>query len=224
MTRESDTRQALIFAAERLFGAHGVDAVSLRQINTDAAQKNTSAAHYYFGSKQALITAVFEFRLAHIDKRRLEMLEAVRAAGREHDLRALVGVAVYPIVEETFESEQGEHYIRFLGQVASHPSQEIWALARSGSATAMRSVWDLLRECVPGMPEAIFAMRFGSMFSLTVHSLAEWNRVWAGVRRKTPFSRAAYTSNLCDVIAGMWAAPVSQESLAELNETARSSA
>lgn len=214
----ADTRQALIYAAERLFGAHGVDAVSLRQINSDAAQKNTSAAHYYFGSKHALIAAVFEFRLARIDRRRAEMLDALRRAGREHDIRSLVAVVVYPITEETFDSEQGEHYIRFLSQVASHPSPEVWALARNGNTSAMATVGTLMRECAPHLTESLFWIRFGMMFSQVVHAIAEFDRTWEGTRRKTPFSRETYISNLCDMVAAAWSAPVSESTRDALNQ------
>lgn len=207
----ADTRQALIYAAERLFGAHGVDAVSLRQINSDAAQKNTSAAHYYFGSKHALIAAVFEFRLARIDRRRTEMLEELRRAGLERDIRSLVALVVYPMAEETFDSEQGEHYIRFLSQVASHPSPDVWALARSGTSSAMATVGTLLRECAPHLTESLFWIRFGMMFSQVVHAIAEFERTWGGTRRKTAFSRETYVSNLCDMVAAGWSAPVSAQ-------------
>ena len=49
------TRMTLINAAEELFAQSGIDGVSLRQINVTAGQKNSSAVHYHFGSKESLI-------------------------------------------------------------------------------------------------------------------------------------------------------------------------
>ena len=76
-----DTREALILAAERLIAEFGIDGVSLRQINTEAGQRNSSAAHYHFGSKDALIRSIYEYRLGSVNSRRQALLDAVRADG-----------------------------------------------------------------------------------------------------------------------------------------------
>ena len=87
--RKRDTRQQLILAAERLFADRGIEGVSLREINLAAKQRNTSAAHYHFGSKDALIDAIFEFRRSEIGKRRDEILDELEHGGRTADPRAL---------------------------------------------------------------------------------------------------------------------------------------
>ena len=53
------TRAALIDAAAELFAAHGVDAVSIRSINSQAGLAAASV-HYHFGSKDKLLEAVLE--------------------------------------------------------------------------------------------------------------------------------------------------------------------
>ena len=50
------TRQALVSTALRLFGAHGYDAVSTRQI-ADEAKANIGSIAYHFGGKPGLRTA-----------------------------------------------------------------------------------------------------------------------------------------------------------------------
>ncbi|MEU6657869.1 TetR/AcrR family transcriptional regulator [Streptomyces sp. NPDC046821] len=56
--RQGDaTRQRLVKAAERLFAAQGVDAVSVRAINAAAGQ-GPAAVHYHFGSKENLVAEV----------------------------------------------------------------------------------------------------------------------------------------------------------------------
>ena len=49
----------LIRAAETLFAARGIDAVSMREIATAARCGDTNAVTYYFGSKDGLLAAVF---------------------------------------------------------------------------------------------------------------------------------------------------------------------
>ncbi|MEV0669826.1 TetR/AcrR family transcriptional regulator [Mycobacterium sp. NPDC050441] len=51
------TRLRLVKAAERLFAAQGVDAVSVRAVNA-AAGLGAASVHYHFGSKDDLLRAV----------------------------------------------------------------------------------------------------------------------------------------------------------------------
>lgn len=71
-----DTKTRILDAAERLFSQDGFDAASLRTI-TAAAQVNLAAVNYHFHSKEALFSAVIERRARPINKRRLELLEAI---------------------------------------------------------------------------------------------------------------------------------------------------
>src|SRR4051812_3185413 len=98
-TRSGATREKLILAAEELFAHQGLDAVSLRQVNTAAGQRNASAAHYHFGSKDALIDAVHGYRLARVNQRRTARLAAARARG-PLSLRDIVEAVVLPLAEE----------------------------------------------------------------------------------------------------------------------------
>ena len=53
-----DTRERLLDAAEHLFAHHGIGSTSLRSITAEA-ETNLASVHYHFGSKEALIEAVF---------------------------------------------------------------------------------------------------------------------------------------------------------------------
>ena len=115
-TLNQHTREQIILAAERLFGEFGIDAVSLRQINVAAHQRNSSAAHYHFGSKEALITITFHHRMERINRRRLQKLDEITKAGQVGDVRVLVQAILLPIVEEIEQSKGGSNYIRFAAQ------------------------------------------------------------------------------------------------------------
>lgn len=112
--RRESTRSALIEAAERLFAEQGVDSVSTRQIGTAIGALNTNVVAYHFGSKEALIEAVFHSRLPQIDQRRGEMLAELEASGTELDVPALMRVFAWPLFEQT--NAEGQHtYACFLG-------------------------------------------------------------------------------------------------------------
>ena len=74
----------LVRAAETLFAARGIDAVSMREIATAARCGDTNAVTYYFGSKDGLLAAVFGARVEQMDPVRGRMLEQApkRAAVR----------------------------------------------------------------------------------------------------------------------------------------------
>lgn len=71
---DTSTASVLLDVAERLFAERGIASVSLRQIVLEGGQGNLSAAHYHFGSRDALIRALVE--------RRLRTLDALRHARR----------------------------------------------------------------------------------------------------------------------------------------------
>ena len=217
------TRQALILAGERLFGERGIDGVSLRQINTAAGQRNSSAAHYHFGSKEALVQAVYDYRMERVNARRLAMLDTLVGEGRQHDVRAIVETIVYPIVEEIMESEGGSHYIRFLAQMIGHPQISLTALWSSRFAEGLARVIDLLKAALPDVPAAILGQRFGLMWEQTIHALADRERLSERARDSTLIGRAIdpalFVSNLVDTVAGGLSAPVSHATRAELRNS-----
>ena len=105
------TREQLILAGERLFALSGLDNVSLRQINNAAGQRNSSAAHYHFGSKEALVQAIHEYRSARINERRHAMLARMSATEREQ-VQPLIKALVYPIVAEIEETDGGGNLLK----------------------------------------------------------------------------------------------------------------
>lgn len=210
------TREALILAGEQLFGERGIDGVSLRQINTAAGQRNSSAAHYHFGSKEALVSAVYEYRMERVNHRRLAMLAQLEADGRQRDVRAIVAAIVLPIVEEVRASDGGSHYIRFMAQVIGHPRISLVDIWNSRFAEGLSRVIKLLRAALPEVPPEIVGQRFGLMWEQTVHALADRERLSAAEEPGNTIEPGLFVSNLIDTVAGGLSAPVSAETRAAL--------
>ena len=74
-TAGARAEEYLVLTAERLFAEHGIGGVSLRKISSAAGNGNNSAVQYHFGSKETLIQAIFEFRLAELHERRERLVE-----------------------------------------------------------------------------------------------------------------------------------------------------
>src|SRR4051794_28115321 len=105
------THVRLLDAAERLIGERGVDAVSLRAINA-AAESNVAAAHYHFGSKEALVRAVLDRRMAVLAEERYARL-ADLAHEPAPSARAVAEVVVRPLFDLSYDDD-GTSYVRFL--------------------------------------------------------------------------------------------------------------
>ena len=78
---ETDTRTRILDAAESLFVSHGLDATTLRMITAEA-QANLAAVNYHFGSKEALVEAVFRRRLTWLNEQRIGALTAFEEEAR----------------------------------------------------------------------------------------------------------------------------------------------
>ena len=93
---QHETRTRILDAAEELFMQHGFEGTSMRQL-TSRAGVNLAAVNYHFGSKDALIEAVFRRRLDPMNAARIAALDELekegRAAAPEAIIRAFVGRA-----------------------------------------------------------------------------------------------------------------------------------
>ena len=212
----AETREALILTGERLIAENGIGAVSLRQINTEAGQRNSSAAHYHFGSKEALVDAIFDYRRKHIKRSRDLKQAALREQTNGHpNSRQLVETFIAPVVEQIQDTEGGSFYIRFLAQAVGHPHTDTYKFAES-RFDATQSTYKQLRQMAPEIPEPIFGQRFGLMWEMVIHSLADWEYT-SELRASTQhISRALFINNLIDSATGALMAPVTASTVAEL--------
>jgi AcrR family transcriptional regulator len=123
---------ALIVAAERLIAAHGSDIITLRDITEAAGVANVSAINYHFGSREALLRAVFQYRVGAINARRHHYLDELAQADKLLDLRSLVGALVYPLAEELVLRPGGNYYLRFLERTTREKALTMlsWATLR----------------------------------------------------------------------------------------------
>ena len=206
-----------MLAGERLIAQHGLDLASLRQINTEAGQRNSSASHYHFGSKDALITAIYEYRMERLNVRRNALLDALPPAAGPREVGAMIGILIYPMVDEVEGSEGGHHYIQFLSQLLGHPMMNLVSMWRRQFSTSVGRVYYELRTALPDIPDEVFGSRFGLMWLLAVNALADRERL-----KEADASAVAHTlpvlfvSNLVDTLAGLMAAPVSASTHAEI--------
>ena len=170
------TRTALLDAAERLVAAHGTDALSLRAVATAADARNTSAAAYHFGSREQLLDALFETRMAPINAHRIELL---RAAGGPAGagLRALTRALVEPLVATLDDRPGSTHYGRFLAAYLAGPgADERFVALGDPVLEGLQDVTAGLFRHVAGLPPSVRNHRVQMAGSMVVTAVADFER------------------------------------------------
>src|SRR5918998_3834000 len=120
------TTDRLISAAEELFARHGIDGVSLREINRVAGAKNASALQYHFRDRDGLLRALVAKHRRDVEARRHAMLDAYEADGRA-DLRALAGALVRPLAAKLADPDGGPAFLQVYAELLNRPSPRVTA-------------------------------------------------------------------------------------------------
>ena len=83
----NETQTRILDAAEELFMQHGFEGASMRML-TAKAGVNLAAVNYHFGSKDALIEAVFRRRLDSMNAERIAELDRLETDAGARPLAA----------------------------------------------------------------------------------------------------------------------------------------
>jgi AcrR family transcriptional regulator len=95
----NETKELNFDAAEELFAKNGFGSTSLHHI-TIKAGVNLASVNYHFGSKEALIKAIFERRIIPMNQGRLERPERLQQdyPGHEIPLDGLIEAFIEPAI------------------------------------------------------------------------------------------------------------------------------
>ena len=173
---EHITRTRILDAAEELFMQHGFQGTSMRQL-TSRAGVNLAAVNYHFGSKDALIEAVFRRRLDPMNAARLAELAKLEANGNlspEAIIRAFVGPSLH-LVEDA--KGGGRNFTRLLGRTCTEPSKTLRALIGHMYAPTMERYKAALERALPQMPKDELVWRMHFMFGTLAYTLAATDTV-----------------------------------------------
>lgn len=170
------TREVLVATAVQLFAEHGLDGVSLAEINRAAGQRNATALHYHFGGKQGLVQAIFDKHSERVNSLRESMLAALPEKAA---LRDVVGVLVVPLAEQVRDPDGGIHYIQFLAQLMNNPRIPPGSLDRRDSPI-LKEQLRRFETALAAMPKKLRELRMTFVVAMIFNSLAGYA---AGVAR-----------------------------------------
>lgn len=174
--RSDPTREKIKAAAQRLFSAHGLDGVSVRDIVKAAGAKNGASLHYYFGSKEGLITELVLDGARRSEEGRRRALAALDAKGGPQEVSEIVRLLI--------EVETGKHSAPRSEALAGLGHMRFIVALQISHRSLMRTVLDgqqntaylkclaYLRRLMPDMPSDIVNQRLIFMYIFLTTSLA----------------------------------------------------
>jgi len=207
-----ETRTRILDAAEELFMQHGFEATSMRQLTAQAGA-NLAAVNYHFGSKDALIEAVFRRRLDAMNAARIAELDRMEkdAGGRALSPRQIIGAFVGVSLRMIEDSKSGgRNFIRLLGRTYTDPQKPIRALIGQLYAPAMERFKAALERALPQIPRDELIWRMHFMFGTLAYTLAATDTVQliAGCKPEDRYDAALLEARLTAFLQAGLLAPL----------------
>jgi AcrR family transcriptional regulator len=174
-----ETQSRILDAAEELFMQHGFEGASMRMLTAEAGV-NLAAVNYHFGSKDALVEAVFRRRLEPMNAERLAELERLEneASGTaltpQAIIRAFIGASLR-MIEDTRGG--GRTFSRLLGRAYTEPAKSIRQLVGQMYAPVMERFKNAFVRALPELPKDELVWRLHFMFGTLAYTLAATDTV-----------------------------------------------
>jgi AcrR family transcriptional regulator len=156
------TKDRILDAAEKLFSDQGFTGTSLRAITTEA-NVNLAAVNYHFGTKDGLMEAVFERRLAPLNQERIALLDALEASDENPPLERILEAFVGPPLRLRCDTDRGgPMFMRLLGRTLTEPSQGVHEIFVRQFAEIAARFTPALERALPSLPldEIFWKMHF----------------------------------------------------------------
>jgi len=200
------TRERLLRAGERLFAQRGIDGVTVREINQLAGQRNSSALHYHFGSREGLLVEIRTRHREPIEARRITMLDALELEQRTDDLRALVETIVYPFAAE-LATDSGRDYLRILPQITGRLRIPVGKLPPTFGPRGIRRTLRYAHRCLPEFEPIVREERLAVVSEFATNMVARRaQEIDTGATFRFPEEQ--FLANLVDMSVGSLVAPV----------------
>ncbi len=185
----------------------GVHAVSLREINVAAAQRNASGVQYHFGNRDGLVGAVIARHMQRIDADRNGLLDVLEARGRvtPHDV---VGALVLPLAT-ALATPSGRSYLRIVDELLELPTSAGLDAGLRGLNRSLDRAARLLARPLRALPPKLREARRALCTTFLLRALASRARAIDEVADARPaLDDDEFAANLIDVLtAGLLVPP-----------------
>lgn len=178
---QKETRERILDAASVLFAERGYAETSLRTITT-AAGVNLAAVNYHFGSKKALIQAVFARVLAPFCDTLSANIDQLDEQGKSASAEDLFRCLFRSLVESFAEAKPGlseqaqtielQQFMRLLGMAYTQSQGHLRRFIVSEYGEVYRRYVNLLRATVPNFDPIDFYWQLYFLLGATVFTLS----------------------------------------------------
>jgi AcrR family transcriptional regulator len=205
MGEPASTRDLLLDAAARLFAERGIDNVPLAEIVRTAGQRNMSAVHYHFGSRDEILRAVLARHVPAIAERRRELLQLAR--DRPEDVRPAAEAIVRPVTEFAQLGWRERAYLQIGAELSRTIDREPVEIRDLMTQTVGRTAWKVLRARCPGVPADLWRQRQEICIVFIGRAAADRARLLDRDDRRAVLSDDRFVDNLVDMVIGAMTAP-----------------
>jgi TetR/AcrR family transcriptional regulator, regulator of cefoperazone and chloramphenicol sensitivity len=202
MPANEDTRDRLLDAAQKLFATDGSWTTPLARVVRAAGQRNQSAIHYHFGSREELIYALIERDRAGELQAREALLDALEADGPTGDLRAAVTALVLPSCAGLTE-QRGRRLRMIIADVVRGIGDD--QLADPRPPDLARSI-RLIETAMPPMPGRVRRTRIAAAMRLLIEMTAARARTIEAGERPLVGTRA-FEHDLLEMLHSLLSTP-----------------
>ena len=221
---QHETRRRILDAAEELFMQHGFEGTSMRLLTTRAGV-NLAAVNYHFGSKDALIEAVFQRRLDPMNAARLAELDRLEkeAAGAALTADAIIRAFISESLAMIEDGRNGgRNFVRLLGRTYTEPAKPIRLLIGRMYASTMERFKAAFARALPDLPSNELFWRMHFMFGTLSYTLAATDTVQliAGFKPEDRHNSRALQDRLVQFLTAGLLAPLPGSSTSSVRKAA----
>ena len=221
---QHETRRRILDAAEELFMQHGFEGTPMRLLTTRAGV-NLAAVNYHFGSKDALIEAVFQRRLDPMNAARLAELDRLEkeAAGAALTADAIIRAFISESLAMIEDGRNGgRNFVRLLGRTYTEPAKPIRLLIGRMYASTMERFKAAFARALPDLPSDELFWRMHFMFGTLSYTLAATDTVQliAGFKPEDRHDSRALQDRLVQFLTAGLLAPLPGSSTSSVRKAA----
>lgn len=169
------TKRKIMKAAEELFAHSGFHHTTMRAI-TAKAEVNLSAINYHFGSKEALLSAIFDLYLDPINTERVRRLtkvaETSSVSGIAPNLDEVMRCFLEPTLELFSAGAGADHFRIIVGRALSEPNQTVRSIFLKRVMPVIDLLLDLLCQALPQSSRAEVAWKLRFALGAMSHTLS----------------------------------------------------
>jgi len=171
---QKDTRQKLLDAAENLFADNGLEAVSIRDIATEA-EVNVAAVNYHFQGKDKLYQEVLRQVMNRKQTRYVEALNQKMANGPadlEHQLQTFYRTHF----EDTLKHRSGGNFLKLLVREIHHGSPLSIAPMKEFILPMWEHLGLAIKKAIPSLSQDQLLWILGSLHGQLIHFTMRWHK------------------------------------------------